>query len=189
MTTGSFRTPPSRHRQSPCHSHRQTFYPAIGTILLPVDLVTFNLSLIGNHPHQQPALYCHPILPSWTRVQERCQQESTTTEGETMSRDERRRRRDREPPLGSGTPRPSAMRHLAWGGTHHRRGVGGRGGRRRWTEEPGDGGSPDVTGRSAIRERRGFFLLIWTQPKREPWEPDLNLVGWVWVPYLSSWMG
>ena len=31
-------------------------YLAIGTILLPVDLVTFNFSLIGNHPHRQPTL-------------------------------------------------------------------------------------------------------------------------------------
>ena len=108
-----------------------------------------------------PASFAAPRGTLW------CQRESTTTEGETTSRDERRRRRDREPPLGSGTPRPSAMRHLAWGGAHHRRGVGGRGGRRRWTEEPGDGGSPYVTGRSAIGGRRGFFLLIWTQPERE----------------------
>ena len=27
MTAGSFRTPPSRHRQSPCHGHRQTLLP------------------------------------------------------------------------------------------------------------------------------------------------------------------
>ena len=49
------------------------FYLVIGTILLPEDLVTFTLALIGNHPYQQPASYCHPILPSWTRAQKWCQ--------------------------------------------------------------------------------------------------------------------
>ena len=50
---------------------------AIGTITsLPVDLVTFNFSFIGNHPHRHLTLwtsYCHLILPSWTRAQKRCQ--------------------------------------------------------------------------------------------------------------------
>ena len=48
------------HRQTSCRGHRQTLTLIIGTNTSPpLDLVTFNCLLIGNHPHRQ--LSCRQV--------------------------------------------------------------------------------------------------------------------------------
>ena len=68
MTTGSFRTPPSRHRQSPCHSHRQTFLSSHRH-----HITAYGLSHIQPFPHRQPSLSATRIvLPPYPAILDTC---------------------------------------------------------------------------------------------------------------------
>ena len=68
MTAGSFRTPPSRYRQSPCHNHRQTFLSSHRH-----HITACGLGHIQSLPYRQPSSSATRIvLPPYPAILDTC---------------------------------------------------------------------------------------------------------------------